>query len=73
MARYANNDEIRRKNGLGKGTQTVHLVILKLPKIETGKKMNGRNGKKGKATLFIHGLCLKLEARGAVYKKKYYK
>ena len=26
--------------------------------------------KKGKATLFIHGLCLKLEACGAVYMKQ---
>ena len=26
--------------------------------------------KKGKATLFIHGLCLKLEACGAVYIKQ---
>ena len=26
--------------------------------------------KKGKATLFIHGLCLKLEARGGVYMKQ---
>ena len=25
---------------------------------------------KGKATLFIHGLCLKLEACGAVYMKQ---
>ena len=36
------------------------------------KKTNVLKGKKGKgkATLFIHGLCLKLEACGAVYMKQ---
>ena len=30
----------------------------------------GKKVKKGKATLFIHGLCLKLEACGAVFMKQ---